>query len=138
MLKQKEINIKQLFLLILAFVAECLVKYFMVKSGLVVINNRIILGLIDFNFFVFIIIILFTIFFLVNNRKGFFSGNHLALGLILVGLASNSLDRFFYSGVIDYFIVRLGQISLNFNLADIYIVLGVMIYGFNIFEKKHN
>jgi len=97
-----------------------------------------ILGLIDFNIFVFVLVIIIIGYFLINNKKSFFLKNYLALGLIIVGLISNGWDRFFYSGVIDYFIVRLGQINLNFNLADIYIVLGVIIYGFNIFEKKYN
>lgn len=47
--------------------------------------------------------------------------------LILSGATSNLLDRFFYSGVIDFIHFHFGNWSFPiFNLADIFIVIGVL------------
>ena len=49
----------------------------------------------------------------------------IALILILSGAISNIVDRFVYKGVIDYIHISFWS---DFNLADIYIVVGVIIY----------
>lgn len=62
--------------------------------------------------------------------------SNLRLGeiLILAGVLSNLIDRLFRGGVIDY----LNIYGLFFNLADIFIILGLVIYFYKIliYEKK--
>jgi signal peptidase II len=49
----------------------------------------------------------------------------IAIGLIIGGALSNLVDRFLYGAVLDFLVVRLGQITLFVcNLADIAITLG--------------
>lgn len=48
--------------------------------------------------------------------------------LVLVGAISNYLDRFWYDGVIDFLLLHWGTWHVPvFNVADIYITLGVCI-----------
>lgn len=54
--------------------------------------------------------------------------------LILSGAISNLLDRFCRGGIVDFIRVK-G--SLATNLADIYVILGIIIYIF-IFYKNEN
>jgi signal peptidase II len=56
-----------------------------------------------------------------------------ALTLVFAGALSNIIDRIYHSAVVDYITIK----GVNtFNLADIYIILGVIIYSFQIFRKK--
>lgn len=58
---------------------------------------------------------------------------HLSISLIIAGAVSNLLDRIFRGNVIDYF----NFFNLNhFNLADIYIILGVVLYGYALIISK--
>ncbi len=46
--------------------------------------------------------------------------------LVLSGGVSNLIDRFFYEGVVDFLAFNFGGFSFpNFNIADIFITLGV-------------
>jgi signal peptidase II len=48
--------------------------------------------------------------------------------LIIIGGISNLIDRFIYGSVIDFIQVFIGDYRLSvFNLADVYIVLGICI-----------
>ena len=61
--------------------------------------------------------------------------NFFAFGLIIAGAFSNLLDRFFYGAVIDYWQMRNFNI---FNLADIMIVAGLIIFVFNFSKNKES
>lgn len=55
--------------------------------------------------------------------------------LILAGATSNLWDRLFYSGVIDFIHLHAGAWSFPiFNLADVYIVVGVIWVLFSNYE----
>ena len=46
--------------------------------------------------------------------------------LVLCGAVSNIIDRMIYSGVVDFIVVTIGDWTFPvFNLADVYIVVGV-------------
>lgn len=53
----------------------------------------------------------------------------ISLLLVLAGAVSNVIDRFIYGGVVDY--IHFFSIS-QFNLADTYIVLGLVIYVYKV------
>lgn len=56
------------------------------------------------------------------------------LGLIIIGGYSNLFDRVFYHGVVDYLSVLIWPV---FNLADVYIVTGVIALMYLIFKKDY-
>jgi len=57
--------------------------------------------------------------------------------LVTVGALSNLIDRFRFGAVVDYLLVRLGGVVLPaFNLADIYIVLGLVGLIAHIFGEE--
>lgn len=61
----------------------------------------------------------------------------LPLLLILAGGLSNFLDRIVYNHVIDYFHVTFLELpSSIFNLADIYIIVGVLLLLFSVQKKE--
>ena len=53
----------------------------------------------------------------------------ISLLLVLAGAVSNVIDRFVYGGVVDY--IHFFSLS-QFNIADIYIVTGLVIYVYKI------
>lgn len=57
--------------------------------------------------------------------------------LVTVGALSNLIDRFRFGAVVDYLLVRLGGVVLPaFNLADIYIVMGLVGLIAHIFGEE--
>ena len=62
----------------------------------------------------------------------------LGYGFILAGALGNGLDRFLFGYVVDFFDFRLINFPV-FNLADVFITIGVILLFFeNIFGKSHN
>lgn len=57
------------------------------------------------------------------------------LTLIIIGGYSNLFDRIFYQGVVDYLSIWYWPV---FNLADIYIVIGVMTLMYLNYKKDNN
>ena len=58
----------------------------------------------------------------------------MSISLIIPGAFSNIMDRVIYSSVADFFYLHVGSVGWYvFNLADIYIVTGVMILIFTSF-----
>lgn len=55
---------------------------------------------------------------------------------ILLGGISNLFDRLAYGGVIDYLHLSIFQYRINFNIADIMIILGVFWNAFTLFRNK--
>ncbi|MBU1130709.1 signal peptidase II [Patescibacteria group bacterium] len=81
------------------------------------------------NIFLAVIILAGLIYFLINSfyqKKLILS---LPLALVIIGSASNLIDRFRFGAVVDF-------ISLSFwpafNLADCYIVIGIILLIFNL------
>jgi signal peptidase II len=59
--------------------------------------------------------------------------NYLAITLIASGAAANLVDRLRFGYVVDY----IHFFNLNvFNLADIYIFIGILLYAFVIFRTN--
>jgi signal peptidase II len=79
--------------------------------------------------FLTIIAIIILISLLAWNKK-----HILQISIILSGLLSNLLDRIFYSGVIDFIDIKIWPV---FNLADSYIVIGVVLLIYKIL-KEHD
>lgn len=121
MTKNKTIIIFFILLFIDQLIKFALFKY---KFNIIYLNKGIIFGFIENSYIVFILLILgfITLFYLIKKDL---KEKNLGLILILVGAISNLLDRFFYKGVVDY--INILNLT-NFNLADIYIFLGVIIY----------
>lgn len=56
---------------------------------------------------------------------------------IIVGAMSNLVDRYQYNGVIDYLAIMVGPINFPiFNVADVMIVLGVLIWLINDWRQR--
>lgn len=131
----KRIN---LFLLGLVLIfTDQAVKWWMIKyhPSLVLINRGIIFGFIENQFisFSFLVLgILALIWIARNKEKGKWPA--IALVFIAAGAFSNIIDRIFQGGVVDYFAIR----GLNtFNLADIYIIGGVILYTCLVFQHSY-
>jgi signal peptidase II len=81
---------------------------------------------------IIILIIIFSKIQLPNQNNLF-----LPIALILIGALSNLFDRILYGGVIDYLNLKN---YIFFNLADVAIILGIIIYVKNLWipPKKFN
>lgn len=82
-----------------------------------------------------IILLLAFLVLLVKNINKISIGKTISLLLIIVGGISNIIDRIFRNYVIDFIDVNIFSFP-NFNLADIYIVLGVIIFLVEIIKNK--
>jgi signal peptidase II len=85
--------------------------------------------------FIFIVIILFTIhtFYMVQCGKKFVFFEF----LILAGAFSNLLDRILHQGVVDFIDVYVGSFHWAvFNLADMYVVIGVFGVLMQFFSQR--
>jgi len=71
------------------------------------------------------IIILFIFFYFLKSIKKEEYSNTFLLGLIIIGAISNLLDRIIYKEVIDFVQISIFPI---FNLADVYISVGVISF----------
>lgn len=142
MKKNNSILLYFLIALILVF-SDQLIKWWMVSyhSSLVIANHGIIFGLID-NPIISYAILAIGVVFLVwmikshSRRLGFGTptvASGLSFSLIIAGAVSNLIDRIFRGYIVDY--VHFLNINV-FNLADVFIVAGVLIYAYQIFTSK--
>ena len=140
-----------LILLLLDFITKFLViNSFNVNEGIVLINNFLkftyikntgaAFGLLSGNIYILIIITIALIIYLIreiircNNRLYFFS-----YILILCGALGNLIDRVFRGYVIDFISFTLFKHEMAiFNVADIYITLGVLLFIYCIFKEGKN
>jgi lipoprotein signal peptidase len=132
---------KKFFIVIIALIVlatDQAIKFFLVQKSLVIINENIILGLINCDTIIFISVMLLLLILIVTKINKRFTSGLLPCILILIGAVSNMIDRLIRSGVIDYFKINLFGFNINFNLSDIYILLGAIIYAASIFKKNHN
>lgn len=103
-------------------------------------NNGIAFGMgMNRNIVIIISIILLLAFLvlLVKNINKISIGKTISLLLIIVGGISNIIDRIFRNYVIDFIDVNIFSFP-KFNLADIYIVLGVIIFLITIIKQENN
>jgi signal peptidase II len=67
-------------------------------------------------------------------EKGTATWDRVAMGFILGGILGNSLDRYLRGAVVDFLDFVFGSWHYwNFNLADSFILVGVIIYGARMF-----
>lgn len=127
-----------IFISLLLFTIDRVVKSGAKEHHFFITNNYYILGLADFNWIILpLILLLISAFTLIRIKKHFIV-NLLGFCLIVAGSVSNILDRLIYHGVIDYLKITFFNIRLDFNLADIYVLVGVIIYVWNIIKKDYN
>ncbi len=146
-----KIIIFSLILILLDFLTKFLIiHFFNVNEGITLINNFLkfiyiknsgaAFGLLNNNIYILIIITIALIVYLIyelikcNNKLYFFS-----YLLILCGALGNLIDRVFRGYVVDFISFTLfGREMAIFNVADIYITFGVIIFIYSIFkEAKH-
>ena len=146
-----KIIIFSLVLILLDFLTKFLIiRSFNINEGIILINNFLkfiyiknsgaAFGLLNNNIYILIIITIALIAYLIyelikcNNKLYFFS-----YLLILCGALGNLIDRVFRGYVVDFISFTLfGREMAIFNVADIYITFGVILFIFSIFkEGKH-
>jgi len=100
-------------------------------------NNGIAFGMgMNRNIVIIISIILLLAFLvlLVKNINKISIGKTISLLLIIVGGISNIIDRIFRNYVIDFIDVSIFSFP-NFNLADIYIVVGIFMFALSSIKR---
>jgi signal peptidase II len=122
-----EVNI-----LISSFLSFNLVKNEGIAFGLLSFENQFYYNLIT----IFIILILFVIIWFAYNKKGI---EKLCFLGIVGGALGNLFDRLYYSSVIDFIDISINNFHwFIFNIADIFISLGVIMLIILEFIKKKN
>lgn len=126
-----------LILVFLDFISKFLVVKFNIHFGIInyVQNTGVAFGLFNGFNWVFILIDLVFIFILVYLlffKNGFFEFR-IGLGLILAGAIGNLIDRVVYGFVIDFIDLKYWYV---FNLADVFIVIGVCLILIKMLRKK--
>lgn len=114
---------------ILSFLFLQLVLFLIVKGGVSVYKNEKISPL-----FLFLALLAFIIFSLYEIKKR--GGNPLVvvpLSLVLGGGLSNLFDRIRVGGVADY----LDLVFWQLNLADIFIIVGLIIFLYGLLKLSH-
>lgn len=131
-----------LLLLISLIGFDQLIKWWMVKNhpSLVSFNQGVVFGWFNHSVGNYILIgfgFLLLICLIYKTRLREFQ-EQLAVVLILAGALSNLFDRFYFGQVVDYFNLRF-LIGLDwpfFNLADLFIIAGTLLYVYKIFRNK--
>ena len=122
---RKKIDYRSIILLGILILVEQIIKFAVVRycPEIVSINKGILFGFISNFYIVGLLLVAGSIvlgYLIVKSQK-----IDLSLILILAGALSNIIDRFVYKGVVDYLNISFWT---NFNLADVFIVAGVLIY----------
>ena len=128
-----------IFLLVFLIFIDQLVKWWVINFHPILIfeNHGIIFGFIQNPIIIYLLLgigFLVLIWLVIGQNK--FSFNFwkaLPIILISAGALSNILDRFYRGFVVDYF----SFFGLNyFNISDIMIISGVLLYALQIFKYK--
>jgi signal peptidase II len=136
------ISLKKIALIAFLVVVDQLSKYIIrFSGGFYICNGKLAFGLSPFNFFMLFLGIVFI--FLALNYKSFFNQKFeiqnlkaavsLPIIFVISGALSNIIDRFCFGCVLDFIDIKFWPV---FNLADVYISLGVMMIAFNILRNK--
>ena len=126
------------FLGLFIIILDQVIKGWVRKIPFFITNNQYIFGLFRFPRLIFTWIILLFVLLLMWFRKNELEKNWFCFCLIIAGAISNLLDRSIWGGVIDYLGLNIKNFHLNFNLADILIVLGFVIYATRKIKENHN
>ncbi len=155
-MKKKNFNI--FFLILSIFSIDRLTKYLITNklddginisitpflSFNLIKNEGIAFGLLSFNetiyynlLTIFILIIVIVILWMIIKSKGL---EKIGFSLVFGGAVGNLFDRIFYSSVPDFIDIHFGNFHwFIFNVADIFITLGViiLIYSETFLKKKY-
>ncbi len=129
---------KKIFIPVLSvglIVIDQLIKWWVLNHpSFVSKNENLIFGLgQNFDLIVWIVIILSLSVLLLTIEKP--EKHLLALALIFAGLFSNFGDRILHGAILDYLKFPI-VFHFTFNLADIYLFLGIIIYAYQVFRNK--
>jgi len=103
-----------------------------IKAQLLNTNPNFVFGLIGSNNIAIVILLLALVFLVYITDKSKKIILTLADALLIAGVASNLLDRVFRGGATDY--IKIGNWP-TFNIADIFIVIGVIVLGISYILK---
>lgn len=121
---------------LLLIVIDQLVKWWVLShSSFVIKNPGFIFGYgpnLDLFFWVALFLILILFLFTIKKTKSVYS-----VTIMLAGASSNLLDRLTKGGVVDYLKIRIFP-DLVFNLADIILISGVIIYVWQNWRDNKN
>ena len=133
-LRKKNKRIIFCFFFIFLFFFERYLKIFYLNRGKVFYNKNIAFNIYlekGVFYFLFSLIFAILIYCLIISFKKKRISLIFSFSFILVGALSNLIDRFFYDAIIDYW-----QIPFTiFNLADLYILLGILMLLVSIWRK---
>jgi len=131
--KNKRVIFYFFFIVFLFFLERCL-KFFYLSRGEVFYNKNIAFNIyLEKGVFYFLFSLIFTLLVLClitsfKKEKSFYI---FSFSFILIGALSNFIDRLLYDAIIDYW-----QIPFTiFNLADFYILLGILMLLVSIWKK---
>jgi len=121
---------------LLLVLMDQLVKWWMISyhPSLILTNKGIIFGFIENPIISYLLLAIGVVFlvWMIKNQSSVVS-YRLSVMLITAGAVSNLIDRIFRGYIIDY----IHFFNLNvFNLADIFIIAGVLLYAWIILNKK--
>ena len=78
--------------------------------------------------------LIFCIYIFIKEKEGI---KNFSLGLIIIGGFSNLIERIIYGNVTDFIDFHIGNWHYpTFNLADVYITLGIILYIFSFLKKE--
>jgi len=120
--------LKLLFSLGIIVLFDQLIKGWAIKSSFFRTNNHYVLGNLQLDFFWATCIILFFVLLWTWFERKNFSKFTISFVLIFASLLSNLIDRLIWAGVIDYFQLIIFKFTINFNLADLFFLVGLGIY----------
>jgi len=105
-----------------------------IPAGLLTFNDRFILGHFQANNFAMIALVAFSYLPIVILAKSTDRLSRFVSVILLASILSNLLDRIFRGGATDY--ISIGKFP-TFNIADILIIVGITIIGYNyLFTNK--
>jgi len=120
-----KISLQSVLIFFALVLVDQALKFIVVRfyPQIVTFNSGILFGFVD-NIFVILSLLVLG---LVILGYLIWEAKHLEISLILIlsGAISNIADRLMHEGVVDYITIKNWS---NFNLADVYIVLGVLFY----------
>ena len=137
----KKLFISSMFLIVLDFITKLLVVEFL-KADIVLVSNIIYLTFVtntgtfwglfsDINiFFIFLsLVILGLLFYIIIKKTKLNKINTYLYSLVISGIVGNLIDRIIRGYVVDFIGIKIFNYNFPiFNFADLYIVIGVLLF----------